>query len=307
MKISTTLMMFHGMAHCGLGFQTVVLPQRHQRRGQRCVLKAKDADVPAIIVGGGRIGSLLASLGESTMMTRSGWPADAPTEGPIYVCVRNDALDAVIDATPIERRQDLVFLQNGMLEPYLKKKGLETASQALVYFAVAKLGDPPTDGVTDVNPEGLTTATGKWAPAFQARLAKAGLKCHVKQGTAFKSAMMEKLIWICAFMLIGTVHGCTVGEVVEKHETEFDALAVELADAGGKAIGVDLDRYPGFLDRLKAYARAVSHFPCAVKENPWRNGFFYQLTLDAIDSGKPDPCPLHTALLYKLDTPFVVF
>jgi hypothetical protein len=28
--------------------------------------------------------------------------------------------------------------------------------QVLVYFAVAKLGDKPTDGKTDVNPEGLT-------------------------------------------------------------------------------------------------------------------------------------------------------
>jgi hypothetical protein len=29
-------------------------------------------------------------------------------------------------------------------------------AQVLVYFAVAKLGDKPTDGKTDVNPEGLT-------------------------------------------------------------------------------------------------------------------------------------------------------
>jgi hypothetical protein len=28
--------------------------------------------------------------------------------------------------------------------------------QVLVYFAVAKLGEKPTDGKTDVNPEGLT-------------------------------------------------------------------------------------------------------------------------------------------------------
>jgi hypothetical protein len=33
--------------------------------------------------------------------------------------------------------------------------------QVLVYFAVAKMGDKPTDGKTDVNPEGLT-AGGGW-------------------------------------------------------------------------------------------------------------------------------------------------
>jgi len=35
--------------------------------------------------------------------------------------------------------------------------------QLLVYFAVAKQGDTPTDGKTDVNPEGLTAAYGPHA------------------------------------------------------------------------------------------------------------------------------------------------
>lgn len=44
-------------------------------------------DPAAVIVGGGRIGGLLSSLNpKDALMTRdSGWPADAPTEGPIYV------------------------------------------------------------------------------------------------------------------------------------------------------------------------------------------------------------------------------
>jgi hypothetical protein len=36
--------------------------------------------------------------------------------------------------------------------------------QVLVYFAVAKKGDPPTDGKTDVNPEGLTAGTRNTVP-----------------------------------------------------------------------------------------------------------------------------------------------
>lgn len=35
-----------------------------------------------------------------------------------------------------------------------------SALQVLVYFAVAKLGQKPTDGKTDVNPEGLTAGEG---------------------------------------------------------------------------------------------------------------------------------------------------
>lgn len=69
-----------------------------------------------------------------------------------------------------------------MLEPYLASKGLQAATQVLVYFAVAKAGDTPTDGKTDVNPEGLTAATGKWAEAVAARLQSAGLSCKVSSG-----------------------------------------------------------------------------------------------------------------------------
>lgn len=49
----------------------------------------------------------------------------------------------------------------------------------LVYFAVAKLGDLPIDGKTDVNPEGLTAAYGKHAQTFADRLATKDLSCKV--------------------------------------------------------------------------------------------------------------------------------
>ena len=66
-----------------------------------------------------------------------------------------------------------------MLEPWLESKGLAHATQLLVYFAVAKLGDDPIDGKTDVNPEGLTAVSGKWGDAVAARLHAAGLSCKV--------------------------------------------------------------------------------------------------------------------------------
>ena len=50
----------------------------------------------------------------------------------------------------------------------------------LVYFAVAKLGDAPTDGKTDVNPEGRTAAYGPHAAAVAARLHAAGLSCKAR-------------------------------------------------------------------------------------------------------------------------------
>ena len=87
------------------------------------------ADVPSIIVGGGRIGSTLASFGDSVILKRGEpFPAE-PASGPIYVCTRNDALDGIIEATPPHRREDLVFMQNGMLEAFLESKGLASATQ----------------------------------------------------------------------------------------------------------------------------------------------------------------------------------
>lgn len=106
-----------------------------------------------------------------------------------------------------------MFIQNGMLQPWLDAAGLGDNTQVLVYFAVAKLGDKPTDGKTDVNPEGLTAAYGEHAKAVADRLNRAGLSCKVLEWVPFQRAMLEKLIWISAFMLVGAKHSCTVGEV----------------------------------------------------------------------------------------------
>ena len=66
-----------------------------------------------------------------------------------------------------------------MLETWFQSKGLSDPDQVLAYFAVSKLGEPPTDGKTDTNPEGLTAAYGKWASAVAGRLLAGGLSCKV--------------------------------------------------------------------------------------------------------------------------------
>lgn len=96
---------------------------------------------------------------------------------------------------------DLVFFQNGMLEPWLESKGLGDADQVLAYFAVSKLGEPPIDGKTDTNPEGLTAAYGKWASAVAERLHAGGLSCKVKEDLGTIYYMMldflnEEICWI---------------------------------------------------------------------------------------------------------------
>lgn len=75
-------------------------------------------------------------------------------------------------------------------------------------------------------------------------------------------------------------------------------LIEELAKAGGSELGLSLA--DGFVERLHAYSRSVAHFPTAIKEFRWRNGWFYELTERAKAEGAPDPCPKHTALLKEL-------
>ncbi|PIN14384.1 hypothetical protein CDL12_12986 [Handroanthus impetiginosus] len=111
--------------------------------------------------------------------------------------------------------------------------------------------------------------------------------------------MLEKLIWICAFMLVGARHpGATVGVVEKEYRSEVSALIAELAVAAAAEKGIVFEE--GIEERLCAYSRAVAHFPTAVKEFKWRNGWFYSLSEKAIAQGKQDPCPLHTAWLKEL-------
>lgn len=66
---------------------------------------AATAVQPAVVVGGGRVGQALLSMGQPGRDVLVGRgekvPDDAP--GPILVCTRNDDLEAVLEATPKSR------------------------------------------------------------------------------------------------------------------------------------------------------------------------------------------------------------
>ena len=87
-------------------------------------------------------------------------------------------------------------------------------------------------------------------------------------------------------------------KVEKDHKEDVNLIIGELAAAGEAELGIKLD--DGCVDRLNAYARAVAHFPTAVKEFEWRNGWFYDITSRAAEAGKEDPCPTHTAWLKEV-------
>ncbi|GKY97254.1 hypothetical protein MPSEU_000683800 [Mayamaea pseudoterrestris] len=242
----------------------------------------------AEIIGGGRIGSLLARAGNCRLLGRSDSIDPDRTGAPILVATRNDALQSIVQACPEHRRNDLVFLQNGYLDDFLASHGLQDNTQVLLYVSVTAKGADPIDGVTAVNPEGLTTATGKHAQAFANRLAALNLKCNVVSAEEYRPSMFEKLIWISTYMLVGTAKDCaSVGAAGKDHKELVGQVIRELVNAVSAKEGIAFA--DGTVERLAAYTDVVTDFPCAVKEFEWRNEYFYKLGDEA--------CPTHNKLL----------
>ena len=106
------------------------------------------------IIGAGRIGQLFASVHEIlpeteiTLLRRG--ETEVSNTGPILICTRNDDLQEIVDFIPKQRHPDLIFIQNGMLQTWLRENQLESATQALLYIAVSKIGERPVDGCRSV-------------------------------------------------------------------------------------------------------------------------------------------------------------
>jgi hypothetical protein len=260
--------------------------------------RAPTKDGPCVIIGAsGRIGGMLSEAGnaEDVIVARGEKiPPDAP--GPVYVCTRADALEDIIVNCPDEKREDLVFMQNGMLEPLLRRHNVHENTRVNLYLAVSSVGAKPIDGVTASNPEGLTSVTGKWADAFAERLGKLDLSCKILFERDFRRGQLEKLIWISAFNLVGAVHGgVSMGQVAEKHRGEIDELVAELGTMIRFTLAVGM--MSDVEKRLCDYARTVASFPTALKEFQWRNGWFYNYSCLAKKNGIRDYTPMHTGYL----------
>jgi len=240
------------------------------------------------VIGGGRIGSLL-NQGDNSVLLKRGDSISSDNEGtPIFIATRNDSLDGIIAECPPNRLKDLVFLQNGYLDDYLESKGLIDNTQSLLYLSVPALGVDPVDGITSVNPEGLTAATGVHAQALANLLGSLGLKCNVVNMEEYKPAMFEKLIWISTYMLVGTAKECnSVGQAGSDCKELVETVVNELVAAVSAKEGITFPE--GTMARLAAYTDVVADFPCGVKEFEWRNEYFYKLGDNA--------CPTHNTLL----------
>lgn len=251
-------------------------------------------DCASTIVGAGRMGNFLSQVGHvGDLVIRRGQtiPEDAP--GPVYVCTRNDDLKDIIESCPESKKEDLVFVQNGMLERFLRRYDMAENTRANIYFAVNKMDAKPIDGITETNPDGQTAVCGKWEGAFHDRITNAGLTCKISKERDFRRSQLDKLIWISVFNLLGSVHGnISCGEVARMHTKEVTEMSIELAQMVRFTLTVGM--LPDIEKRMLAYGRAVKDFPTSLKEFKWRNGFFYDYSTLAMKNGFPDPTPMHS-------------
>jgi hypothetical protein len=318
-------------------------------------------DGPSIIVGGGRIGSMLLDFGQrrkyDDILIKRGDAIPANHPGPVYVCTQACDIEAVIAACPEEKKDDLVFMQDGMLEPIFQRTGLYGPTQAALYLACMRKGGKPVDGTNSESPEGLTTVSGKWAGALAMRLGTGNLNCiekmerdgrracarhdqplHPRCAHAVTDATslvvaakpqptlrpcpytvpvpcacrcLEKLVFVCAYNLVGAVHGgISVGEVAKRHSDEVAAICRELASFIRYTLSVSL--FSGVDERLEAYATKLEFMPTSINvdEFEYRNGYFYKYAKMAgprvnaagIKVDVPDTTPYHTEyLLWALE------
>ena len=118
-------------------------------------------------MGGGRIGGALAKAGNCVVLGRDD-NIDADGEGPILIATRNDALDAIVDECPENRRKDLVFMQNGYLDDFLESKGLLDNTQVLLYMSVAARDVDPVSAIWIEKSLFLPSISLAYLPSFSA-------------------------------------------------------------------------------------------------------------------------------------------
>jgi len=248
-------------------------------------------DVPPrrVVIGHGKVGGVLARADNCAVITHHrGWSAlDEPPGDPIAVCVPNDALASVLTSVPKQRRTDLVFIQPGILDPWLEDHALEGNTRGLLYFTVRERGGP-------AEPGGVSRFTGPHANAMALWLESLGLRTEVVGRKAFAAAALEVAIWRAAFGMLCERYGLDVASVLAAHGDELTALGQELCAVGRTGLGVDLDP-DALLAGLRVYAGSVPRDRAGVHDWRWRGGWFAEAA-----HAHRIKTPVHDALIAKL-------
>ena len=232
-------------------------------------LTVEDTPPRRIVIGRGKVGGLLARADNCAVVTRQrgGSTLEDPAGDPIAVCVRNDDLAGVLAGVPRHRRADLVFVQPGVLDPWLEDHGLEGNTRGLLYFTVRERGGQAVPG-------GVSRFTGPHANAMALWLESLGLRTEVVGRKAFAAVALELAIWSAAFGMLCERHGLDVAGVLDTHGPELTALGHELCAVGRAGLGVELDP-DALLANLPIHVGGAPHDRTGVQDWRWRGGWFH--------------------------------
>jgi hypothetical protein len=232
------------------------------------------------VIGAGRVGGALHAraaergVGCHLISRRDGWEAlDGPAGRPILVLTRNDDLPGVVDRTPAARRSDLVFLQNGMIRPWLASVGLADATRGILFVAVPERGAALVAG-------GETPLWGPHAEAVAAWMRAVEVPAAAVSAGAFADVELEKLLWAVIFGVIGQATGQTVGEIAARRRDEVAELVGELAPLARGVLGATIED-AALTERLCAYSASIPAWRAGLREWTWRNGWFVEAAAEA--------------------------
>lgn len=225
----------------------------------------------ALIVGQGRVGGAIlegvkARFEDVAYLGRGDLAAIAKHSGPIIVATRVAAIDEILAHTPVERRSDLVFVQNGPLLELAEGWQTPDATLAVLWVAVAKRGDTPVPGRASAFYGSHANAV---AEAFEA----SGITAiALEDEGAFKRELALKVLWLSVVPVLAKFFDCTVGGVVDNHRGALLGLLSEIIPVAAGAYGLTLSLNET-AQIIIDYTASIPHFPGGVKELETRNGW----------------------------------
>lgn len=185
------------------------------------------------VIGMGEVGRRLAGALERggaaiVPVTRgTGWESVGAGNEPVLVCLREDALEAILPRLGAIGDRRLVFVQNGWVRPLLET--LPGCTRGLIWFT------SKGEFFRVLRPSPFA---GPLAASLTTRLSAGGIPSAGLEAGAFAAAEVEKMGFNCVVGLPLAVRGVTLGEYLERWPDEAQAVFDETVQVLAAALGI---------------------------------------------------------------------
>jgi ketopantoate reductase len=211
---------------------------------------------------GRRLAGALERAGvDVTPVTRGeGWDTLAAGDGPVLVCVREEALPELLPRLSGIREERLVFVQNGWVRPLLAAR--PASSRGLIWFT------SKGEFFQVLRPSPFA---GPLAQPLTRCLSQGGIPCVALADHDFAAADVEKMGFNCVVGLPLAVHGVNLGEYLERWRDEAQAVFQEAVTVLARVAGIAPD--PHWWAAFEESAAPLHWVRVSTaKALEWRNG-----------------------------------